>query len=106
MSVFLATGLRAGKAQPEDDEIIYKHMVPLPTAVRMAVSGTIRDAKTISSVLWLDHMSSERAEEEISCGVRAPRPSRVKRVEPPKRWARAPQVSRGLRNGDFDFTTI
>jgi len=55
MSVFLATGLRAGEAQPEEDEIIYKRMVPLPTAVRMVVSGTIRDAKTISSVLWLDH---------------------------------------------------
>jgi len=57
MSVFLATGLRAGEAQPEEDEIIYKRMVPLPTAVRMAVSGTLRDAKTISSVLWLDHMT-------------------------------------------------
>jgi ADP-ribose pyrophosphatase len=60
MSVFLATGLRAGEAQPEDDEIIYKRMVPLPTAVRMAVSGTIRDAKTISSVLWFDHMSRSK----------------------------------------------
>ena len=57
MSVFLATGLREGEAQPEDDEIIYKRMVPLPTAVRMVLSGTIRDAKTISSVLWLDHTS-------------------------------------------------
>jgi ADP-ribose pyrophosphatase len=57
MAVFLATGLRAGEAQPEADEIIYKRLVPLPTAVRMAVSGTIRDAKTISSVLWLDHKS-------------------------------------------------
>jgi ADP-ribose pyrophosphatase len=55
MAVFLASGLRAGEAQPEDDEIIYKRMVPLPTAVRMVLSGTIRDAKTISSVLWLDH---------------------------------------------------
>jgi ADP-ribose pyrophosphatase len=55
MSVFLATGLRAGEAQPEEDEIIYKRMVPLPTAVRLVLSGTIRDAKTISSVLWLDH---------------------------------------------------
>ena len=55
MSVFLATGLRAGEAQPEEDEIIYKRLVPLPTAVRMVVSGAIRDAKTISSVLWLDH---------------------------------------------------
>jgi ADP-ribose pyrophosphatase len=57
MSVFLATGLRAGEAQPEEDEIIYKRLVPLPAAVRMVMGGTIRDAKTISSVLWLDHVS-------------------------------------------------
>jgi len=57
MSVFLATGLRAGEAQPEEDEIIYKRMVPLPAAVRMVIRGTIRDAKTISSVLWLDHLT-------------------------------------------------
>jgi ADP-ribose pyrophosphatase len=57
MSVFLATGLRAGEAQPEEDEIIYKRMMPLPAAVRMVIRGTIRDAKTISSVLWLDHIS-------------------------------------------------
>jgi ADP-ribose pyrophosphatase len=55
MSVFLATGLRPGKAQPEDDELITKRLVPLPMAVRMVLSGTIRDAKTISSILWLDH---------------------------------------------------
>jgi len=54
MSVFLATGLRAGKAHPEADEIILKRMVALPAAVRMVLNGTIRDAKTISSVLWLD----------------------------------------------------
>lgn len=57
MSVFLATGLRTGEAQPEEDEVIYKRMVLLPAAVRMVISGTIRDAKTIASVLWLDHMS-------------------------------------------------
>jgi ADP-ribose pyrophosphatase len=56
MSVFLATGLRAGDAQPEDDELIYKRMVPLPTLVNMVLRGTVRDAKTISSVLWLDHV--------------------------------------------------
>ncbi len=54
MSVYLATGLRAGPAQPEADEVIYKRMVQLSTAVRMVLNGTIRDAKTISSVLWLD----------------------------------------------------
>ncbi len=57
MAVYLATGLLAGEAQPEADEVIDKRLVPLPTAVRMVLRGTIRDSKTISSVLWLDHMS-------------------------------------------------
>jgi ADP-ribose pyrophosphatase len=55
MSVYLATGLSAGPAHPEPDEVIHKSLVPLPKAIRMVLSGTIRDAKTISSVLWLDH---------------------------------------------------
>src|SRR5215467_12370031 len=33
MAVYLATGLSAGTAEPEEDEIIHKRMVPLPTAV-------------------------------------------------------------------------
>jgi ADP-ribose pyrophosphatase len=57
MSVYLATGLHAGPAHPEADEIIYKRFVSLPAAVKMVLSGTIRDAKTISSILWLDHVS-------------------------------------------------
>ena len=57
MSVYMATGLRKGEAQPEEDERIYIRMVPLPQAVRMVLRGTIRDAKTISSVLWLEHMT-------------------------------------------------
>jgi len=60
MSVYLATGLRTGTAQPEDDEVIQKRMVPLSTALRMVLTGTIRDAKTISSVLWLDHQAREK----------------------------------------------
>jgi ADP-ribose pyrophosphatase len=55
MSVYLATGLRAGPSHPEADEVIHKRMVALPAAIKMIVNGTIRDAKTISSVLWLDH---------------------------------------------------
>lgn len=55
MAVYLATGLRAGEAEPEEDEVIQKRLLPLPTVVRMVVKGTIRDAKTISSVMWLDH---------------------------------------------------
>jgi ADP-ribose pyrophosphatase len=55
MAVYLATGLRAGRAQPEEDEVIYTRLVSLKATVRMVASGKIRDAKTISSVLWLDH---------------------------------------------------
>jgi ADP-ribose pyrophosphatase len=57
MSVYLAAGLHSGAAHPEEDEVIYKKFVSLPAAVKMVLGGTIRDAKTISSVLWLDHMS-------------------------------------------------
>jgi ADP-ribose pyrophosphatase len=53
MTVFWARGLKAGPAQPEADEVIEQHLVPLSKAVRMVLRGTIRDAKTICSVLWL-----------------------------------------------------
>ena len=66
MSVFLATGLRAGEAQPEEDEVIHNRLVPLPAAVRMVIRGTIRDGKTISSVLWLDHMTRTTGRTKLS----------------------------------------
>jgi ADP-ribose pyrophosphatase len=53
MNVYFARGLRPGKAQPEADEVIRIRMVPLSTAVRMVMNGTIRDGKTICGVLWL-----------------------------------------------------
>jgi len=55
MAVYLARGLQAGEAQPEADEVIEKHLVPLSKAVAMATGGTIRDSKTISSILWFEH---------------------------------------------------
>jgi len=60
MAVFLAERLQAGEAHPEADEVIEKRWVPLSKAVRMATTGRIRDSKTISSVLWLDHESRRR----------------------------------------------
>lgn len=56
MAVYLASDLQAGKPEPEEDEVIYKRMLPLPTVIKMVMKGTIRDAKTIASVLWLDHV--------------------------------------------------
>jgi ADP-ribose pyrophosphatase len=72
MSVYLATGLHAGRAQPEDDEVIHKRLVPLSTALRMVLRGIIRDAKTIASVLWLDHQVRKQ------CDLGSP-PPRVER---------------------------
>jgi len=66
MAVYLATGLQRGQAEPEEDEIIHLRMVPLPTAVSMVLKGTIRDGKTIASVLWLDHVS--RAQKRRTAG--------------------------------------
>jgi ADP-ribose pyrophosphatase len=53
MSIYLATGLRAGTAQPEEDEVIEIRFFPLGTAVRMVMAGRIHDGKTISGILWL-----------------------------------------------------
>lgn len=53
MTLFWARGLRPGPAQPEDDEVIEQRLLPLSRAVRMVLRGVIRDAKTISGVLWL-----------------------------------------------------
>jgi ADP-ribose pyrophosphatase len=62
MTVFWARALKAGPAQPEADEVIEQHLVPVSKAVRMIQRGTIRDAKTISSVLWLAlHKKGQKA---------------------------------------------
>lgn len=60
MAVHLATGLRRGKAQPEEDEVIQKRMFPLSQLVRMVMSGAIRDGKTIAAVLWLSETSRKK----------------------------------------------
>jgi len=52
MTIYLARGLTKGKAQPEEDEKISTRFFPLSVARKMALSGRIRDAKTISGILW------------------------------------------------------
>ena len=56
MTIYLARGLQAGKAQPEADEKIAVKFFTLSEAKRMALNGRIRDAKTISGILWLAQM--------------------------------------------------
>jgi ADP-ribose pyrophosphatase len=54
MSLFLAHGLKRGKAQPEEDELIRKRLFPLANLVNMVRTGSIVDGKTIAGVLWLN----------------------------------------------------
>ena len=57
MSVYLATELIQGNAEPEDDEVIETRFFPLKKAVSMVIQGGIQDAKTIAGVLWLNEQS-------------------------------------------------
>jgi ADP-ribose pyrophosphatase len=51
MKVFLAEGLVAGDAHPEDDEEIEFRLVKLSEVVKMIEKGAILDGKTLTSVL-------------------------------------------------------
>jgi len=51
MKVFLAEGLLAGDAHPEDDEDIEFRLVKLSNIVEMIEKGAIKDGKTLCSVL-------------------------------------------------------
>lgn len=51
MKVFLAEGLIAGEARPEEDEKIDFRLVKLSEIVKMIKKGAIHDGKTLTSVL-------------------------------------------------------
>ncbi|HEY6972232.1 MAG TPA: NUDIX hydrolase [Candidatus Angelobacter sp.] len=58
MHLFLARGLKKGKARPEDDERITVRFFPLQQAIKMAMSGKIIDGKTLASIFWLEKFFS------------------------------------------------
>jgi ADP-ribose pyrophosphatase len=51
MKVFIAEGLVAGEARPEDDEKIDFRLVKLSDVLKMIKKGAILDGKTLTSVL-------------------------------------------------------
>jgi ADP-ribose pyrophosphatase len=53
MTIYFARDLKAGIAQPEADERIAVRFFPLSTARKMALNGSIRDAKTLCGLFWL-----------------------------------------------------
>lgn len=61
MTIYLARGLQAGDAEPEEDERIDYQLVALSRAVKMIQSGEIHDGKTIVAVLWFQAQQQRSA---------------------------------------------
>ncbi len=53
--LYLARGLSAARSQLEDSEVIEVHWVSFRQACDMALSGELRDAKTVIGVLRAAH---------------------------------------------------
>jgi len=54
ISLYLAKGLRAGKAHPDSDEFLNVVRMPLAKAVEMVMNNEIHDAKTVCALLMAD----------------------------------------------------
>jgi ADP-ribose pyrophosphatase len=60
MRVFLAEGLVAGDAHPEDDEQIEFRLVKLSDVLKMIEKGAILDGKTLTSVLLYSRLTGKK----------------------------------------------
>jgi ADP-ribose pyrophosphatase len=56
LHLFVAEELTAGEARPEPDETLEPVVVRLDEAIKMCLDGTIRDAKTITSLLLWERL--------------------------------------------------
>jgi ADP-ribose pyrophosphatase len=61
MKVFVAEGLTAGEARPEDDEQIELRLVKLSDLLKMIEKGAILDGKTLASVLLYARLTAGRS---------------------------------------------
>jgi ADP-ribose pyrophosphatase len=57
LHLFVAEELTPGPAKPEPDEQLEPVIVPLADAIKMCLDGTIRDAKTVMSLLLWERMT-------------------------------------------------
>ncbi|HVW78184.1 MAG TPA: NUDIX hydrolase [Alloacidobacterium sp.] len=60
MQVFLAEGLTAGEAAPEEDELLEVVLVPLSEVLRMIDEGKILDGKTLVSVQLYERLRKRK----------------------------------------------
>lgn len=56
LHLYLATGLVQGESHLDDDEFLNVKRIPLKAAVDMALSGELRDGKTVALVLMADKL--------------------------------------------------
>jgi ADP-ribose pyrophosphatase len=56
LHLFVAQDLAAGAARPEADEELEPKIVPWVDALKMALDGTIKDAKTVTAILLWDRL--------------------------------------------------
>jgi len=56
LHIFVAEDLTPGPAQPEADEQLEPKIVTWIDAVKMAIDGTIKDAKTVTAILIWDRL--------------------------------------------------
>lgn len=55
--MFLALGLNAGEAKPEDTEVLAHKVMPFRAALGLAVSGAFTDSMTVAALLRAHHMA-------------------------------------------------
>nr|ALS91710.1 NUDIX domain protein [uncultured bacterium] len=60
LHLFVAEELTPGTARPEPDEQLHPVTVRMDEAIRMCLSGEIKDAKTITSLLLWERMKREQ----------------------------------------------
>lgn len=56
LHLFIAQDLILGPARPEADEQLEPKIVPWSDALKMALDGTIKDAKTVTAILLWDRL--------------------------------------------------
>lgn len=56
LHIFLARNLTQGDTDPDEDEFVDVVKLPFSKAVDMAVSGELRDAKTVAALLKADYL--------------------------------------------------
>jgi len=62
LSIYLATGLKAGEAAPDEDEFLKVERMPFKKAAGLIKTGKIKDAKTIIAIQALALLRGANAE--------------------------------------------